>query len=249
MPTQLPPGGAIAVSRPFTPVPKEHKPLTVRGVPPLLDAIMEKPSSESPHRIMSYETENGQQFNCAYFDDEAAFLAYDSWFEREAVSPAGAQHKIWASRFNDAADVPASGEWMWGVGKRVIADSRSGEYQLGDGHRYSRMMFRDEAARKDAEQAAVDPQFEARIFKEMAEEGVEYYGRLVMAAPGAAGGWFTKSRYGSLEDVHKGTWLIKEILFKEEMARWFSSYETIMGSIVSTHLVTPKWPDGSEYER
>ena len=145
MPTQLPPGGAIAVSRPFTPVPKEHiKPLTVRGVPPLLDAIMEKPSSESPHRIMSYETENGQQFNCAYFDDEAAFLAYDRWFEREAVSPAGAQHKIWASRFNDAADVPASGEWMWGVGKRVIADSRSGEYQLGDGHRYSRMMFRDE---------------------------------------------------------------------------------------------------------
>ena len=49
--------------------------------------------------------------------------------------------------------------------------------------------------------------------------------------------------------MHKGTWLIKEILFKEEMARWFSSYETIMGSIVSTHLVTPKWPDGSEYER
>lgn len=115
-----------------------------------------------------------------------------------------------------------------GVGKRVISDSRSGEYQLGDGHRYSRMMFRDEAAKKDAEQAAVDPQFEALISKEMAEEGVEYYGRLVMAAPGAAGGWFAKSRYGSLEDVQKGTWLIKEILFKEEMARWFSSYETIM---------------------
>ena len=39
----------------------------------------------------------------------------------------------------------------------------------------------------------------------------------------------------------RGTWLIKEELFKQEMARWFSSYETLTGRIASTHLVTPKW--------
>ena len=45
------------------------------------------------------------------------------------------------------------------------------------------MTFRDEIARADAEQAAVDPQFESRIAREMEQEGIEYHGRLVLAAP------------------------------------------------------------------
>merc|ERR1711865_1039629 len=89
------------------------------------------------------------------------------------------------------------------------------------------MMFRDAAAKADAEAAAVDPQFEAQIEHAMDQEG--------------HGGWFTKSRYGSLLDAERGTWLIKELLFKQEMARWFSSYETVTGRIASTHLVTPKY--------
>lgn len=45
----------------------------------------------------------------------------------------------------------------------------------------------------------------------MEEEGVTYYGRLVTEATGGvAGGWLTKSRYGSLDDAQRGAWLIKE---------------------------------------
>ena len=110
------------------------------------------------------------------------------------------------------------------------------------------MLFRDASAKADAEQAAVDPQFEAQIAREMEEAGIAYYGRLVMAAPGGDGGWFTKSRYGSLLDAQRGTWLVRE-MFAKEMDRWFSSYETVTGSIASTHLVTPHWPDGTAWQR
>ena len=242
MPTQMESGGLLAVAKPFRPVaPRTDGPFALRAVPPLLQAILKLGVSESPHRIIAYETESGEQFNAAYFDDEAAFAAYRAWFLAEAVQRGGQLHAAWAERFLDAAELPTSKDWLWGVGHSVLSDTRVGEYQLGHGHRYSRMMFRDAAAKADAEAAAVDPQFEARISDIMEQEGVVYYGRLVMSAQEGHGGWFTKSRYGSLLDAERGTWLIKELLFKQEMARWFSSYKTITGRIASTHLVTPKY--------
>jgi len=242
MPTQMESAGLLAIAKPFRPVaPRTDKPFALRAVPPLLQAILKLGSSESPHRIIAYETEHGEQFNAAYFDDEAAFTAYRSWFLAEAVQRGGRLHAAWAERFLDAAELPTSKDWLWGVGHSVLSDTRVGEYQLGHGHRYSRMMFRDAAAKADAEAAAVDPQFEAQIEHAMEQEGVVYYGRLVMSAQEGHGGWFTKSRYGSLLDAERGTWLIKELLFKQEMARWFSSYETVTGRIASTHLVTPKY--------
>ena len=192
------------------------------------------------------------QFNCAAFDDGVAYANYRAWFVREAVSPSGKLHKTWAARYHESSPLPSAKNWAWGIGQRVLSDTRVGETQIGHGHRYSRMIFRDAKAQADAEQAAVDPQFESRIAAEMAEEGIEYHGRLVMSAaglPSRVGGWFTKSRYGSLEDAQRGTWLIKEFLFKEEMARWFQSYDTITGSVASTHLVTPRLPDGSAWLR
>ena len=242
MPTQMESAGLLAIAKPFRPVaPRTDKPFALRAVPPLLQAILKLGSSESPHRIIAYETEHGEQFNAAYFDDEAAFTAYRSWFLAQAVQRGGRLHAAWAERFLDAAELPTSKDWLWGVGHSVLSDTRVGEYQLGHGHRYSRMMFRDAAAKADAEAAAVDPQFEAQIEHAMEQEGVVYYGRLVMSAQEGHGGWFTKSRYGSLLDAERGTWLIKELLFKQEMARWFSSYETVTGRIASTHLVTPKY--------
>ena len=159
-PTPLPPEGALYVSQPFAPIPTERKPFTLAGIPPLLEVILEREPDESPHRIISYETESGEQFNCAFFDTQPAALAYRHWFETDAVSPDGRLHPVWLSRFAEPTRAPSADEWLWGGGQRVLSDSRIGEYQLGDGHRYSRMLFRDAAARNDAEQAAVDPQFE-----------------------------------------------------------------------------------------
>ena len=194
---------------------------------------------------------NSRQFNAAYFDDDIQFQKYSSWFREHALTPGGRLHEAWKARYLDTSVLPTPESWLWGVGQKVLSDTRHGEHQLGQAHRFSRMMFRDAAAKADAEQAAVDPQFEASIARELEEEGITYYGRLVMSAPadeaGNCGGWFTKSRYGSLQDAQRGTWLIKTFLFKEEMARWFYSHETIAGTIASTHMITPKWPDGSSH--
>ena len=243
MPTEMTEGGVIAISEPFKPaVPRDARPFSLKAVPPLLSAILDLEPSAAPHRIISYETKAGEQFNCAYFDDRDAFAAYASWFASSAVEPGGKLHGAWAARFHETVtELPTPDGWLWGTGHHVLSDTRVGEYQIGDGHRYSRMLFRDAAAARDAEQAAVDPQFEAGIAEAMEDAGIAYYGRLVMSVQGGGGGWFTKSRYGSLLDAERGTWLIKEELFKQEMARWFSSYETLTGRIASTHLVTPKW--------
>ena len=44
---------------------------------------------------------------------------------------------------------------------QVLSDSRFGEYQLGMAVRYSRMVFRDEGAKQEAEQAALTTEFGA----------------------------------------------------------------------------------------
>lgn len=41
--------------------------------------------------------------------------------------------------------------------------------------------------------------------------------------------WITMSRYGSLAEAHAGTALVR-VLCADEMQRWFSSYETILGT-------------------
>ena len=249
MPTAMAESGALTVTAPFKPaIPRERRPFELKGTPPLLDAILKLDTTSTPHRITAYEMEDGLQFNCAYFDDEAAFTNYGKFFVENAISPEGRLHEAWASRFLDRDRLPTQDGWLWGVGQQVLSDTRVGEAQIGHGHRFSRMLFRDAAARADAMQAALDPQFEANIAREMADASVAYYGRLVMTAPGANGGWFTKSRYGSLLDAQRGTWLIGEI-FQEEMGRWFSSYETVTGKIASTHLITPRFPDGSLWQR
>jgi hypothetical protein len=249
MPTVMTESGVLALAKPFTPaVPREKRPFELNATPPLLDAILKLDTASSPHRIIAYEMEDGRQFNMAAFDDAASYQAYGSFFADSAISPDGHLHEAWASRFLERDKLPTRDGWLWGIGQRVLSDTRVGETQIGHGHRFSRMMFRDAAAREDAMQTALDPQFEASIAREMADASVDYYGRLVMAAPGASGGWFTKSRYGSLLDAQRGTWLIGEI-FNEEMGRWFTSYETLTGRIASTHLITPRLPDGSAWQR
>ena len=44
---------------------------------------------------------------------------------------------------------------------QVLSDSRFGEYQLGMAVRYSRMVFRDEAVKDEAERAALTTEFGA----------------------------------------------------------------------------------------
>ena len=120
----------------------------------------------------------------------------------------------------------------------MLSDSRFGEYQLGMAVRYSRMVFRDEAAKQEAERAALSTEFgapshartlastltshttataastEQRIAEGMNSAGVSYFGRLVTRGEGSAEGhqWISATRYGSVEDAHRGTAAVKEML-------------------------------------
>lgn len=134
MPTPMPPSGVLAVSQPFRPkVPRDERKFALKGVPPLLDAILKRETRHSPHRIISYETEDGFQFNCAAFDDLDAFEAYQTWFANDIVPPNGKLHTAWAERFHETTAPPTSDDWLWGTGQRVLSDTRVGEYQIGHG--------------------------------------------------------------------------------------------------------------------
>ena len=139
----------------------------------------------------------------------------------------------------------------------MLSDSRFGEYQLGMAVRYSRMVFRDEAAKQEAERAALSTEFgapshartlastltshttataastEQRIAEGMNSAGVSYFGRLVTRGEGSAEGhqWISATRYGSVDDAHRGTAAVKEML-SPELAKWFVSYESIIGTAV-----------------
>ena len=137
---------------------------------------------------------------------------------------------------------------------QVLSDSRFGEYQLGMAVRYSRMVFRDEDAKEEAEQTALTTEFgahafrsaqprhssiasqltvapaEQRIAKGMNRAGVSYFGRLVMKGEDGHQ-WISATRYGSIEDAHRGTAEVRE-MFAPVLSKWFVSYESIIGTAV-----------------
>jgi len=151
--------------------------------------------------------------------------------------------------------MPTPETWLWGSGMevtkrqrgrpplrfaevaatvaQVLSDSRFGEYQLGMAVRYSRMVFRDEAVKDEATRAALTTEFEQRIAQGMNSAGVSYFGRLVTRGEGSAEGhqWISATRYGSVDDAHRGTAAVKEML-SPELAKWFVSYESIVGTAV-----------------
>jgi len=201
------------------------------AVPTLLHAI--KRYDSRPFRIISHECEDGKLFNCAFFDSKADMSAYKAWYTACALTEGGKFHGPLSTAFADQSDMPTPETWLWGSGMEVLSDSRFGEYQLGMAVRYSRMVFRDEAVKDEAERAALTTEFEQRIAKGMNGAGVSYFGRLVMRGEGSAGGhqWISATRYGSVDDAHRGTAAVKEML-SPELAKWFVSYESIVGTAV-----------------
>ena len=260
MPTPTSAKTVLAVVNPF-----EHSLSGTNAmlvVPPLLQAIRSLEETSRPYRIVSHETDDGRAFNCAYFDGAESYSNYRTWFVKHALTPGGTYYAAHAAAFEEAGSMPSGETWMWGVGQRTLSDTRAGAYQIGMGQRYSRMIFRDAAARAEAEEAVLTPGFEERLSRGMEAAGISYHGRLVMSDE-SGDGWFTQSRYGSLEDAHRGTALVRMLLHAEmerregacvehthngalrakpagfSIYRWFASYETITGRIASTWLVTP----------
>lgn len=225
------------------------------AVPTLLHAI--KRYESRPFRIISHECEDGKLFNCAFFDSKADMSAYKAWYTACALTEGGKFYGPLSTAFADQSDMPTPETWLWGSGLEVLSDSRFGEYQLGMAVRYSRMVFRDEAAKQEAERAALSTEFgapshartlastltshttataastEQRIAEGMNSAGVSYFGRLVTRGEGSAEGhqWISATRYGSVEDAHRGTAAVKEML-APELAKWFVSYESIIGTAV-----------------
>ena len=212
--------------------------------PPLIDAIRSLPKDSRPTRIVSHETDDGRAFNCAYFEDAQNFRNYRDWFAKHALSSTGSLYEVHEAAFQCATEVPNTDTWLWGLGHSTLSDTRSGEYHVGMGTRYSRMIFHDAMARVEAENTVLTPAFEERLQSGMDAAGINYLGRLVMIDE-SGGGWFTTTRYGSVQDAAKGTAAVR-MLLAEEISRWFTRYETITGSVASTWSVTspPRDVDG-----
>jgi len=196
--------------------------------PTLLSAI--RAYDHRPFRIISHECENGKVFNCAFFDNATDMAEYKQWFIANALTEGGAFHEPLSTAFANKADMPTPQDWLWGNGKVVLSDTRFGEYQLGMAVRYSRMTFRDAAAKEQAQKVALTAAFEQRIAKGMHDAGVSYFGRLVMSGDDG-NEWISASRYGSIDDAHRGTAAVQQVL-AAELAEWFVCYESLVGRAV-----------------
>ena len=71
-------------------------------------------------------------------------------------------HKL---AFEDPSEMPNARRRHVAVGRRqaALSDTRTGEYQIGFGTRYSRMLFRSAEARAEAEATVLTPAFERRL--------------------------------------------------------------------------------------
>ena len=194
-------------------------------VSPLIRAIREAP--QRPIRIITHETECGKVFNCSFFDDEATMRGFLQWYGEKALNPDGELYHCIRPAAAQEEVLPTPDTLLFASGSQVLADTRFGEYQLGMAVRYSRWLLHgtaEEQARWVDEVSA--PEIESRIASCMQEHGVAYFGRLVMAD--GHGSVLTAVRYGSLDDCRRGTAASRELL-QAEVAKWFSSGETIMG--------------------
>jgi len=194
----------------------------------LLSAI--RSFEHAPFRIISHECEDGKVFNCAFFDDANTMAEYNKWFISNALTTGGVYHEQLSTAFKQPADMPTPETWLWGSGFEVLSDTRFGEYQLGMAVRYSRMVFRDDALLKEAQREALTAEFEQRIAKGMHDADISYFGRLVMSGDGH-NEWISASRYGSVDDAHRGTAAVKTLM-APELDKWFSSYDSVIGRAV-----------------
>ena len=183
--------------------------------------------------MVSHESEDGRVFNSTFFEDDSAATAFLAWYNDHALTGGGQFHSCLAGASAEGEELPTGETLLFGRGSGVLDDTRFGEYQLGMSVRYSVATFRSAAMEEEARAVGTSAAFERRIAEAMTGSGISYFGRLVMkAAPAEPGGpprWITASRYGSLQEATAGTALVRR-LCEDEMARWFTSYDTIIGT-------------------
>jgi len=194
---------------------------------PLLQAIHELPTSRRPFRIVSHEAEDGRVFNSTFFESAGHASEFLDWYDTNALQPSGRYHPCLSGAIAPGTELPTGNTLLFGRGAGVLDDTRFGEYQLGMAVRYSLATFHSAEMEREAVVTGTSSAFEQRLANAMMKEGIAYFGRLVMRVDEKR--WITLSRYGSLPEAHAGTALVRT-LCAEEMAHWFSSYETIIGT-------------------
>jgi len=194
-------------------------------VAPLIEAF--KTLDVRPFRIVSHESEDGKVFNAAFFEDKETMQGFLEWYAAEALLPGGTYQKGLTHALAPGESLPTPETLLFGKGVQLLADTRFGEYQLGMAVRYSRGVFRSAAAEEVARKEAPSQEFEERIAACMQDNAVSYFGRLVMIEPD--GTWLSASRYGSMDDLRRGSAAVRELM-SSEVDTWFSSYESIAGT-------------------
>lgn len=228
-------GRCMAIANPFW-----RYPLAVVGddgvappqVSPLIAAIRAAP--QRPIRIITHTDSRGHVFNASFFEDAPTMEGFFEWYEANALRPDGEFHHCLEPAAAEQTALPASAaELLFARGRRILADTRFGEYQLGMAVRYSAWVPWSADMFEEAAVGAARDEFEERIAESMNARGVAYFGRLVLAeeaTEGSPGRIVTAVRFGSLDDARRGSALTRELVHSE-LSRWFQpSPLTIYGT-------------------
>jgi len=199
------------------------------AVAPLIAALREL--EVRPYRIISHVDDQGKVFNASFFDSVEKMNEFLEWYGANALTPGSAFHSCLTNAAPKDGPLPTPGSLLFGKGVNVLADTRFGEYQLGMVVRFNRQVLRDQAMHAEASVAASTDFFEERIAARLQDEGIAYFGRLVMEQESEDGRheFLTAARFGSEDDAHRGTAILREML-SSEIERWFSSSHTLIGT-------------------
>lgn len=233
-------GRCMIVGRPLYKYPIAVVP-PASEVRPLFEAI--RACEVRPFRIVSHEDENGQVFNCSFFDDEDKMRGWIDWLSENALTPGSQFHSCMVDATEGQA-LPNSQNLLFGRGTTVLADTRFGEYQLGMTSCFTRQVPCDEQRYEELQEEAAEGDFEQRIARCMAENGVAYFGRLAMledpevSDAGKPPALITVLRYGSYDDAKRGTAAVRALM-APELTRWFgdeheSSKRILFGTTTKT---------------
>ena len=229
--TPTPPGRCMAITNPFWayPIAVVGDSAIASQVSPLVSAIREAP--QRPIRIITHADESGRVFNCSFFDDEETMNGFLDWYGENALHPDGPYHHCLQGAAADKAGLPTRETLIFGSGSRMLADTRFGEYQLGMAVRYCLWQCKSPEMREEAIAGAAA--LEPRVASLMEQQGIAYFGRLILTDTvdaGSPGTILSAVRYGSLEDARKGTAASRAML-ATEVARWFEpNAPTIIGT-------------------
>ena len=120
-------GICMVVTKPWLSYPIAVVPPTPE-VAPLIEAMRSLPSERKPFRIVSHETEDGNVFNAAFFDDESTMHGFMGWYEANALTEGSQFYECLHHAKAGDLTMPSAETLRFGTATETLSDSRFGGF-------------------------------------------------------------------------------------------------------------------------